>query len=192
MRWLAFLREAGLGGLLADDMGLGKTLQALCAVAGRTLVVAPTSVLFGWAEQAAKLPPGPAHLRVPRRAPRRSTRAPTSRSPATRCCASTRRRSRAVDWDTVVLDEAQAIKNADSQVARAAFALPGRFRLTLTGTPVENRLDELWSQLHFSNPGLLGALARLPRALRAPDRRRRCPARPRTCARGSPRSCCAA
>ena len=59
-------------------------------------------------------------------------------------------------WDTVVLDEAQNIKNADSQVARAAFALKARFRMTLTGTPVENRLDELWSQFHFANPGLLG------------------------------------
>jgi SNF2 family DNA or RNA helicase len=60
------------------------------------------------------------------------------------------------EWDTVVLDEAQNIKNADSQVARAAFALKARFRMTLTGTPVENRLDELWSQFHFANPGLLG------------------------------------
>jgi SNF2 family DNA or RNA helicase len=60
------------------------------------------------------------------------------------------------DWDTVVIDEAQFIKNADSQVARAAFELSARFRVTLTGTPVENRLDELWSQFHFVNRGLLG------------------------------------
>src|SRR4029434_7620485 len=59
-------------------------------------------------------------------------------------------------WDTVVLDEAQNIKNADSQAARAAFELKARFRITLTGTPVENRLDELWSQFHFLNRGLLG------------------------------------
>ena len=61
-------------------------------------------------------------------------------------------------WDTIVLDEAQAIKNPDSQIARAAFSLRGALRLTLTGTPVENRLDEPWSQLHFANPGLLGPL----------------------------------
>ena len=63
----------------------------------------------------------------------------------------------AVEWDTVVLDEAQAIKNPDSQAARAAFGLRAQTRFTLTGTPVENRLEELWSQLHFSNPGLLGS-----------------------------------
>ncbi|MEO0812527.1 MAG: DEAD/DEAH box helicase, partial [Myxococcota bacterium] len=59
-------------------------------------------------------------------------------------------------WDVAVLDEAQAIKNSDSQSARAAYRIPAKLRLTLTGTPVENRLEELWSQMHFSNPGLLG------------------------------------
>ncbi|HXX46923.1 MAG TPA: DEAD/DEAH box helicase, partial [Myxococcota bacterium] len=158
VRWLAFLRKAGLGGLLADDMGLGKTLQALCAVAGRTLVVAPTSVLFGWAEQARRFRPG---LRVA--VYHGARRALDPQADLTLTSYALLRLDTealaAVDWDTVVLDEAQAIKNPDSQVARAAFALPGRFRLTLTGTPVENRLDELWSQLHFANPGLLGSLA---------------------------------
>src|SRR5690606_12477194 len=65
----------------------------------------------------------------------------------------------AVDWDVVVLDEAQAIKNPDSQAARAAFALRAGWRVAVTGTPVENRLEELWSQMHFANPGLLGSLA---------------------------------
>jgi SNF2 family DNA or RNA helicase len=62
-----------------------------------------------------------------------------------------------VTWDTVILDEAQAIKNPDSQVARAAYRLRGAWRMSLSGTPIENRLDELWSQLHFTNPGLLGS-----------------------------------
>ncbi len=155
--WLQFLRSAGLGGLLADDMGLGKTLQALCAVSGRTLVVAPTSVLFGWAEQARRFRPAlrcsvyhgakraldpAADLTLTSYAILRLDAEALAREP----------------WDTVVLDEAQAIKNPDSQVARAAFGLRADFRLTLTGTPVENRLDELWSQLHFANPGLLGGL----------------------------------
>ena len=158
VRWLAFLRQAGLGGLLADDMGLGKTLQALCAVAGRTLVVAPTSVLFGWAEQAKRFRPG---LRVSvyhgaKRALDPAADLTLTSYALLRLDAET---LTAVDWDTLVLDEAQAIKNPDSQVARAAFALRGVFRVTLTGTPVENRLDELWSQFHFSNPGLLGSLA---------------------------------
>src|SRR5581483_3104043 len=59
-------------------------------------------------------------------------------------------------WDTLVLDEAQAIKNPDSQVARAAYAVPAKFRVALSGTPIENRLDELWSVMHFTNRGLLG------------------------------------
>src|SRR5262249_46320606 len=67
-----------------------------------------------------------------------------------------------------VLDEAQAIKNPDSQLARAAFALRARFRLALTGTPVENRLEELWSELHFTNPGLLGPLGDFRRRLPQP------------------------
>ncbi|MFI5314499.1 MAG: SNF2-related protein [Myxococcota bacterium] len=158
VRWLAFLRAAGLGGLLADDMGLGKTLQALCAVSGRTLVVAPTSVLFGWAEQAARFRPS---LRISVYHGAKRALDPAADLTLT-SYALLRLDSEiltAVDWDTLVLDEAQAIKNPDSQVARAAFALRGAFRLTLTGTPVENRLDELWSQFHFSNPGLLGSLA---------------------------------
>jgi len=157
VRWLQFLRSAGLGGLLADDMGLGKTLQALCAVSGRTLVVAPTSVLFGWAEQARRFRPA-LHVSVyhgPKRALDPTADLTLTSYALLRLDAEA---LSAVPWDTVVLDEAQAIKNPDSQVARAAFALPGEFRLTLTGTPVENRLDELWSQLHFANPGLLGGL----------------------------------
>ncbi len=155
--WLQFLQKAGLGGLLADDMGLGKTLQALCAVQGRTLVVAPTSVLFGWADQARRFRP---ELRCSvyhgaKRALERGTDLTLTSYAILRLDADALARE---SWDTVVLDEAQTIKNPDSQIARAAFALRAGFRLTLTGTPVENRLDELWSQLHFVNPGLLGSL----------------------------------
>ena len=156
--WLQFLRDAELGGLLADDMGLGKTLQALCAVRGRTLVVAPTSVLFGWAEQAARFRPALRRsvYHGPKRALDRAADLTLTSYAILRLDGEVLAREA---WDTVVLDEAQAIKNPDSQVARAAFGLRADFRLTLTGTPVENRLDELWSQLHFANPGLLGALA---------------------------------
>jgi len=155
VRWLQFLRDSGLGGLLADDMGLGKTLQALCGLRGRTLVVAPTSVVYGWQEQIERFRPG---LRASLyHGPRRQL---DSDAPLTLTTYGVLRvdaeRLADVHWDTVVLDEAQAIKNPDSQVARAAHSLRGDFRLTLTGTPVQNRLDELWSQLHFLNPGLLG------------------------------------
>jgi hypothetical protein len=154
--WLAFLRDAGLGALLADDMGLGKTLQALCALRGRTLVVAPTSVIYGWSEQIARFRPrlalsiyhGPKRALDPQADVVLTTYA-ILRLDAERLAAEA--------WDTVVLDEAQAIKNPDSQVARAAFALRSDSRITLTGTPIENRLEELWSQLHFLNPGLLGS-----------------------------------
>jgi superfamily II DNA or RNA helicase len=158
VRWLSFLRAAGLGGLLADDMGLGKTLQALCAVGGRTLVVAPTSVLFGWAEQAKRFRPS-LRISVYHGAKRALDPAADLTLTSYALLRLDADALAAVEWDTVVLDEAQAIKNPDSQVARAAFALRAAHRLTLTGTPVENRLEELWSQMHFSNPGLLGSLA---------------------------------
>ena len=154
--WLCFLREAGLGGVLADDMGLGKTLQALCAVRGRTLVVAPTSVLFNWAEEIERFRPG---LRAslyhgPGRALDPSADVTLTSYAILRLDAELLQRER---WETAILDEAQTIKNPDSQVARAAHALDAGFRVTLSGTPVENRLEELWSQLHFTNPGLLGS-----------------------------------
>ncbi len=152
--WLGFLRSAGLGALLADDMGLGKTLQALCAVRGRTLVVAPTSVLHNWSSEASRFRPA-LSVNVYHGPKRELNDADlTLTTYALLRLDSGRLASR--HWDTVVLDEAQAIKNPDSQVADAAYALDAGFRIALTGTPVENRLDELWSQFHFINRGLLG------------------------------------
>jgi hypothetical protein len=155
VHWLSFLKKARLGALLADDMGLGKTVQALCVLEAPALVVAPTSVVFNWAEEAARFRPG---LRValyhgPGRAldPKADL---TLTSYALLRLDSDLLAARS--WRCVLLDEAQAIKNPDSQVAQAAFRLRAEFRLTLTGTPVENRLEELWSQFHFLNPGMLG------------------------------------
>jgi SNF2 family DNA or RNA helicase len=156
--WLHFLKSAGLGALLADDMGLGKTIQALSVLERRSLVVAPTSVLRNWMEEAKRFRPGlslclyhgrdrkldpGADLTVTSHALLRLDREPLSSIP----------------WDTVVLDEGQAIRNPDTDLARAAYALTARFRVSLTGTPIENRLVDLWSQLHFLNPGLLGSLS---------------------------------
>jgi len=154
--WLCWLRDAGLGALLADDMGLGKTLQALCALRGRSLVVAPTSVLPNWAQEIARFRPGlwTRLYHGPRRALDPQAAVTLTSYAILRLDAEA---LAAVSWDAVVLDEAQAIKNPESQVARAAFGLQARFRLALSGTPVENRLEELWSQLHFANPGLLGS-----------------------------------
>ncbi|ACY14341.1 DEAD/DEAH box helicase [Haliangium ochraceum] len=155
VRWLSFLRDAGLGAVLADDMGLGKTLQTLCALRGRSLVVCPTSVVHNWADELRRFRPA---LRVALyHGPRREL------DPEADVVLTSYALLRldieqlsAIAWDAVVLDEAQAIKNPESQVARAAFRLDAGFRVALSGTPVENRLDELWSLFHFVNRGLLG------------------------------------
>jgi superfamily II DNA or RNA helicase len=155
--WLAFLARTGLGGILADDMGLGKTLQAMCVfqAKSKTLVVCPTSVLFNWQAELARFRPA---LRVslyhgPGRALDPAADVTLTSYALLRLDA---KALAATDWRCVVLDEAQAIKNPDSQTARAAYALAAPFRLALTGTPVENRLEELWSLMHFANRGLLG------------------------------------
>ena len=154
--WMVTLAKAGLGALLADDMGLGKTLQTLCAIRGRTLVVAPTSVLHAWRVECERFRPD---LRV--NLFHGAGRALDPEADVTLTSYALLRIDvdalSAEPWDSVVLDEAQAIKNADSQVARAAARLRAEARFALTGTPIENRLEELWSQFHFLNPGWLGS-----------------------------------
>jgi superfamily II DNA or RNA helicase len=153
--WLAFLRGAGLGAILADDMGLGKTLEALCAVEGPALVVCPTSLLANWRSEIARFRPslsvsmyhGPSRRLDPAAAVTLTSYA-ILRLDSDRLAAQR--------WRTLILDEAQAIKNPDSQAARAACALDAELRIALSGTPLENRLDELWSLAHFTNRGLLG------------------------------------
>jgi superfamily II DNA or RNA helicase len=155
--WLGFLRTQQFGGILADDMGLGKTLQALTIMNSgeKSLVVAPTSVLHNWLVEAARFRPALKTCRY--HGPNRKM------DPDADLIVTTygvlrmdQEKLREQQWQILVLDEAQAIKNPESQSAQAAFSLHADFRLAMTGTPVENRLDELWSQLHFSNPGLLG------------------------------------
>jgi superfamily II DNA or RNA helicase len=153
--WLAFLRDAGLGALLADDMGLGKTLQALCAVRGRTLVVAPTSVVHNWKDEIRRFRPGLSTCVY--HGPKRALDAAAAVTITSYALLRLDEETLAgTSWDTLVLDEAQTIKNPESQVAQAAYRIDARWRVTLSGTPVENRLDELWSQMHFLNRGLLG------------------------------------
>ena len=161
--WLSFLRQASLGGVLADDMGLGKTIQALAVMCPgeSTLVVCPTSVLPNWQNELARFRPG---LKVvsyhgPGRQLSSGADVVLTTYAILRLDAERLQAGPGPGkprWNLVLLDEAQAIKNPDSQVARAAYALPADCRLCLTGTPIENRLDELWSLLHFSNRGLLG------------------------------------
>lgn len=151
--WLSFLRRAGLGALLADDMGLGKTLQTICVIDGRTLIVCPKSVVHNWIAELQRFRPSlsasiyhGADREVPEHGVVVTTYALLRRDSE---------KLAAIDWHAVVLDEAQAIKNPDSQVAEAAFQMRASFRIALSGTPVENRLEELWSLMHFCNPGLL-------------------------------------
>ena len=169
--WLCFLREFGLGGVLADDMGLGKTIQALallrtCRTASRTtrlpyLVVAPRSLVYNWIDEAARFTPDLKVLEYAGRA-RADLRADLGTADLVVTTYGTVRRDigylATVDFDTVILDEAQAIKNAASQTAKACRLLSGQNRLALTGTPIENHLGELGSIFEFLNPGLLGRL----------------------------------
>jgi hypothetical protein len=156
--WLHFLKRAGLGALLADDMGLGKTIQALAVLEGRSLVVAPTSVLRNWIQEAKHFRPD---LRLclyygrERELDLEADLTVTSHA----LLRLDQELLTSISWDTVVLDEAQAIRNPQTDLARAAYALSARFRVSLTGTPIENRLVDLWSQLHFLNPGFLGSLS---------------------------------
>ncbi|HYC56855.1 MAG TPA: DEAD/DEAH box helicase [Candidatus Binatia bacterium] len=154
--WLQRLRSAGLGGVLADDMGLGKTVQTLAIVEGKTLVVCPRSVIHNWTAEIARFRPdlavtlyhGPSRALSARAQDVTLTTYATLRNDIEALAAH--------EWDLVVLDESQNIKNSDSQAARAAFALRAKARIALSGTPIENRPSELWSQMHFANRGLLG------------------------------------
>ncbi|OZF29867.1 ATP-dependent helicase [Rhodococcus sp. 14-2496-1d] len=165
--WLAFMSRLGLGAVLADDMGLGKTLQVLTLLAHEksstpTLLVAPMSVVGNWQREAAKFTPA---LRVlVHHGPARSKGDELDRAIAEHDLIVTTYALMAKDraqlseqtWRRVVLDEAQHIKNSGTVQAKAALAIPADHKLALTGTPVENRLDELRSILDFANPGMLG------------------------------------
>ncbi|MBF0335503.1 MAG: DEAD/DEAH box helicase, partial [Alphaproteobacteria bacterium] len=164
--WMSRLARWGAGALLADDMGLGKTVQAIAVMVGKaaegpSLVVAPTSVCGNWEAELRRFAPG---LTV-RRLAEAGERAEILSALGPGCVLITsygllareEAKLTAITWAMAVLDEAQAIKNADTRRARASLGLNAGFRLALTGTPVENDLDELWSVSRFVNPGLLGS-----------------------------------
>ena len=161
--WLAFLDGLGLGACLADDMGLGKTVQLLALLlhrrSGPALLICPLSVLGTWQREAARFAPR-LTVRVLHGADRPAAGTLSDGVDLLLTTYATAVRDAdalaAVTWDRVVLDEAQHIKNGASGVARAVRRFPARTRIALTGTPVENRLAELWSILDFVNPGLLG------------------------------------
>ncbi|MBE9002548.1 DEAD/DEAH box helicase [Nostoc sp. LEGE 12447] len=169
--WLSFLERWGLGACLADDMGLGKTVQFIAfllhlkeqdALENPTLLVCPTSVLGNWEREVNKFAPslkilqyhgdkrpkGKAFLE----AVKKHDLIVTSYSLLHRDIKSLQ----SVSWQIIVLDEAQNVKNPEAKQSKAVRELEATFRIALTGTPVENRLQELWSILDFLNPGYLG------------------------------------
>lgn len=175
--WLSFLERLGFSGCLADDMGLGKTVQALALLEqrrtshpGPSLVVVPNSLVFNWQQEAARFTPG---LRVFAHVGQGRGRDPRAFLDADLVLTTYGILRRdvtllaRVPFDYVILDEGQAIKNPGTANARSARALRARHRLVMTGTPVENRLSELWSLFEFLNPGVLGASGRLVHALRS-------------------------
>jgi SNF2 domain-containing protein/SNF2 helicase protein/helicase-like protein len=166
LAWLAGMCAAGLGGCLADDMGLGKTVQVialhlhrLSLHCGPTLVVCPTSLLGNWERELARFAPG-----VPVRRFHGAARELGELADGEVVLATygvlRRDRARLAEyrWGLVVADEAQHVKNPLSRTAKELRAVPAAARVALTGTPVENRLSDLWSILDWTTPGLLGTL----------------------------------
>jgi superfamily II DNA or RNA helicase len=165
LAWMNFLREFHFGGCLADDMGVGKTAQVLALLetrredhAGPSLVVVPRSLVFNWKQEAARFTP---RLRVLDYSGQLRDASQIPQHHVVLTTYGTLRRDiadlRRIPFDYLVLDEAQAIKNSHTDSAKAVRLLKGRYRLAMSGTPVENHLGELWSLFEFLNPGMLGA-----------------------------------
>jgi superfamily II DNA or RNA helicase len=165
--WLAQLVHWKVGACLADDMGLGKTVQALAAILlhaseGPTLVVAPLSVMANWQEESQRFAPtlNPIVFGPGDRQTFLDDLGPFDLVISSYGLLPVEAKKLAdVDWQTIVLDEAQAIKNMKTKRSKAAMQLNSRFRMITTGTPVENHLDELWTLFNFLNPGLLGSFS---------------------------------
>jgi SNF2 family DNA or RNA helicase len=186
--WLSFLHRWGLGACLADDMGLGKTVELLAMLLhekaegrllGPSLVVCPTSVIGNWQREAERFAPS-LNLMVHHGAERLKTddfaKAAAASDLVVTSYALTHRDAKAlsaVQWACVALDEAQNIKNPETKQARTVRQLKAQRRVALTGTPVENRLSELWSIMDFLNTGYLGSLAEFKRAFAIPIERYR-------------------
>ena len=198
--WFDFLEQFGFGGCLADDMGLGKTVQVLALLASRSkkgqangvkapangakgratvakpsLVVAPRSLVFNWLDEAARFTPHlhwRDHTGIARQ---KDARAFSGCDVVITTYGTLRRDARlfaGASFDVIILDEAQAIKNASTQAAKTVRLLKGKRRLALSGTPIENHLGEVWSLFEFLNPGMLGTAPAFREALKqrgAPD-----------------------
>jgi SNF2 family DNA or RNA helicase len=179
--WFAFLRRFGFGGCLADDMGLGKTVMVLAwldrlratrEARGPSLVVVPRSVVFNWIDEAAKFAPALKVLDFSGAG--RSVERVAGHQLVLTTYGTLRRDAlllKDVEFEYAILDEAQAVKNANTAGSKAARLLRARHRLALSGTPIENHLGELWSLFDFLNPGMLGTSASFARHGMAAARR---------------------
>ena len=173
LAWLLAMCDLGMGGCLADDMGLGKTIQviALHLARGRgpMLVICPASLLGNWARELSTFAPS---LVVRRYHGEGRSLDRLERTEVVLATYGVARRDRAqlagVAWDLLVADEAQHVKNPQSHTARELRGIPAHARIALTGTPVENRLLDLWSILDWTTPGLLGSLDTFQRRVAAP------------------------
>ena len=172
LSWLAYLRDRTLGGCLADDMGLGKTVQLISLIlydrqrkkrVKPALIICPTSVVGNWQKEVAKFAPS-LKVMVHHGSERLAGKKFLSECKKQDMVVSTyslvhrdKEHLEKVEWEGIILDEAQKIKNPATKQAHAVRNLQGEYRMVLTGTPIENRLSELWSIMEFLNPGYLGS-----------------------------------
>lgn len=178
--WLRLLDDLALGGCLADDMGLGKTIQTLCLLQyqkennrGTNLLVVPTSLVYNWQQEAAKFTPAlKLHVHVGNQ--RSKVKEEIGQPDVLLTSYAILRRDRKLfeqwNFNYIILDEAQAIKNPQSDISQVCLSLKADRHLTLTGTPIENSLSDLWSQVHFFNRNMLGSLNHFNKACKLPDK----------------------
>lgn len=165
--WLAYLERIGWGGLLADDMGLGKTVQTLTFLQYyrnkhhhlHAVVICPTSLLYNWENEIKKFAPGLSYL-IHHGATRTSKPSELLAYEIVISTYGTLRSDAELfarnELDYIILDESQTIKNPGSKAAKAAMSIPAKNRIALSGTPMQNNTFDLFSQMHFLNPGMLG------------------------------------
>ena len=178
--WLRLLDELGLGGCLADDMGLGKTIQALCLLQwmkenerGTSLLVVPTSLVYNWQQEAASFCPGLKvyiHTGFDRERDAHSFGKPDLLITSYAILRRDKELFRNMNFNYIILDEAQAIKNPKSDITQVCFELQANRFLTLTGTPLENSITDLWSQTHFINRNMLGSVNHFTKACKLPEK----------------------
>ncbi len=186
VEWLRFMNALGLGACLADDMGLGKTIQVLGLLAGAppektarpSLLVAPASLLANWRTELQRFAPALRHriLHPSELAPDEWKSAQANAERARKGCdmilttygmVARWEGLRKLEWNLAILDEAQAIKNPSARQTKAVKELKAVQRIALTGTPIENRLGDLWSLFDYLNPGLLGSVGRFSAFVKA-------------------------